>query len=554
MKICAFIILLTAGLALKTFSQPLTSSWVKSFGGSKDDYNSDVAFDSNGNIYQTVFTSSPSISIDSYTLDSASSVIIKYDVLGNVIWVRDLGPTLVNISKKVFDAQDNFYVVGSFRNNGPLIIDQDTIYNSTSTSIWKNFIAKFNANNELIFADSFYESDSLGLVSIAVDQDFSIYLSGKFFSNQIIIGQDTLDSNPAYPASTAFIMKTDSARNPMWAKYFSADEYAVPLYMCVTTNGSINIVGGFYSNYLKFDADSVMNTSSSSDVFVMQIDSSGTLTWLKSFGSINNDWVADFDINRSRQLFLTGYYSADLHIDSAVLNSNGLNDTYLISFTDEGNLRWSFSVGASDEEAGTSVASDTYGNIFLAGTFRSDSIVINNTIYYNPGHNSTLDYFFVKLDSLGGIVWSNSLSTDQLEVSPMLDLDGQNNLYLSGSFRDSLIDIGGIITYNQPGSQYFDFFISKIDVPLALTDVTFPKISYYPNPVFEDLTIKLNLDNNDCLTYEVFDMQGRSVSKNSTLSIAPNLFRIHLKEIETGAYVLVLETKNFSQPIKIIKQ
>lgn len=96
---------------------------------------------------------------------------------------------------------------------------------------------------------------------------------------------------------------------------------------------------------------------------------------------------------------------------------------------------------------------------------------------------------------------------------------------------------------------------------VALTDENLQKffpedvISYYPNPVKEELYLKWELkENNQVSSIQVYALNGQALKSYSGLE-KTNTQNIHFQEYPSGVYAVVLFYSNGEQKsIKIIKQ
>lgn len=99
------------------------------------------------------------------------------------------------------------------------------------------------------------------------------------------------------------------------------------------------------------------------------------------------------------------------------------------------NLSDAWAMGGNYNDYINDVAYDRSGNVYMSGTFSS------NTIDLDPGNGfrySTRegldDLFIVKLDRSGKFLWAITYGTSQTESGTQIEVDKQNNILISGSY------------------------------------------------------------------------------------------------------------------------
>jgi len=125
-------------------------------------------------------------------------------------------------------------------------------------------------------------------------------------------------------------------------------------------------------------------------------------------------------------------------------------------------LHWAAGVSGSSNEAGNAVAIDAQGNVYTTGFFR-------DIVDFDPGAGianltaAGIDIFVLKLDKDGNFLWAKSAGNVNSNMGQGIATDAAGNVYVTGSFSDSVdFDPG-------PGSNYLtsagssDAFVLKLD-------------------------------------------------------------------------------------------
>jgi hypothetical protein len=119
----------------------------------------------------------------------------------------------------------------------------------------------------------------------------------------------------------------------MWAKRFggTSTEQA----NTVTMDGSGNIaIGGSLRDPVDFGGGGVSYSGGSDDAFVAKFTAAGAHMWSRAYGDgfadQNVDGVA---MDAAGKVTVTGSFSGQINFGGGTLNSHGLNDGFLASFT-----------------------------------------------------------------------------------------------------------------------------------------------------------------------------------------------------------------------------
>lgn len=123
-----------------------------------------------------------------------------------------------------------------------------------------------------------------------------------------------------------------------------------------------------------------------------------TLQWQKTLGGTLED-MASTIIQTSDGGYLTVGYSYSS--DGNVTLNHGVQDYWVVKLNATGTIEWQKSLGGSDEDTPTSVVQTTDGGYVVAGfTASTDGDV--------TGNHGEYDYWVVKLNSTGTILWQKT--------------------------------------------------------------------------------------------------------------------------------------------------
>lgn len=116
---------------------------------------------------------------------------------------------------------------------------------------------------------------------------------------------------------------------------------------------------------------------------------------------------------------------------------------------------WASGIGGQGEDSGENMVVDTSGNHYIAGRF-SGTINLGAHVLTSQHQNSC---YIAKLAPTGNYLWAIDIGASSLTIGG-IDLDGNSNLYLTGSFMGSLSL--GTITISSHDSSTSSVYIAKL--------------------------------------------------------------------------------------------
>jgi hypothetical protein len=325
-------ILVRNGAGADIFVSKLDSSgnylWAKRMGGVGFDHGIIPAVDRDGNIAVTGFFSEtadfdPGERV--FNLTSVGSVDIfvsKFDSAGNFIWAKGVGSTGIDGGGGItFDSTGNIYVSGDFSE----AVDFDPgigVTNLTSAGGTDVFISKFDSAGNFIWARNVGGTSDEGSSPNVLDSSGNIYLTGLFKGTGDFdpgIGVTNLTSKGDFDG---FVLKLDSSGNYIWAKGFGSTALDEAFSVSVDGNGGV-LTTGTFPGTVDFDpgdgsADLTPAGSSSSDAFILKLDSSGNYLWAKQIGGTGSDRGYANVVDQTGMIYFSGVFSGTADFDPGV--------------------------------------------------------------------------------------------------------------------------------------------------------------------------------------------------------------------------------------------
>lgn len=316
------------------------------------------------------------------------------------------------------DLNGNIQTIGSFLgtvdfNPGPNL--NLGIGNSETTS--DIFISKFDSSGNFIWVKTFGANSSDFGRDITVDNFGNVYAVGIYSG---IVDFDPGTATYNLSGGTAFILKLSTNGDFIFAKSLNnCTTYEVKL------DGLGNIiVGGTFYGTVDFSMGAGTNnlTSINSDAFILKIDPSGNLVWVKQFGGTGATVkVYSLAIDASNNIISGGWLVGTADFDPGAgttfltAGSDNFPGAFISKLDANGNYIWAVKYSLNNYTiAGQNnfftVATDPAGNVYASGQ-------ANSTLDFDPGPGAFMlgtygeNYGFVtKLSSTGSFIWAKKLS------------------------------------------------------------------------------------------------------------------------------------------------
>lgn len=342
-----------------------------------------IETDAAGNVY-VAGSFYDSLTVGSNTLTTTSnnhycSFLAKYDVSGNLGWIKKIGTGEIWAQALSADAAGNCFVTGYV--NGT--VTQPTSIGAFSTTLPSQFfVAKFNSSGNLSWGKGNSGSYCSG-TALKVSGN-TLFLTGQAQQGSIF-GSDTVKSSVSNSNYVFFVVKMDTSGNYTWARGSSAyDNHSESHGSAVTVDGSGNCyVAGDYAALFKLGTFNYPPASSVTQriAFLAKYNSSGVVQSVNTFsctaGSNNMATALCYDHNR---ITLAGITPGATNFGIATPAYSG---NYVAQFSLSGtNLSVAYisgTTGSASSDYNYGLKTDTAGNIYVSGRFSHSEVFGSKT-------------------------------------------------------------------------------------------------------------------------------------------------------------------------------
>jgi len=384
------------------------------------------------------------------------------------------------------------------------------------------YLIKFNNIGTLLWATYYGGGGRDNGSSLAVDGSGNVFVTGSTTSS--IFPTFNPGGGAYFQGALAgnrdvFLLKFTNAGAILWSTYYggSGEEWG----MSLAADGSGNV---FVTGYTQSTNFPTLNPGGGAyfqgahaggryDVFLLKFTNIGALLWATYFGGSGDDYGYSLLIDGGGNVFVTGNTTSS---NFPVLNpgggayfqgahAGGINDAFLLKFTNTGALLWSTYYGGNGNDRGHSLAVDGSDNVFMTGFTRSTNFPTLNPgsgVYFQVGNAGGIyDTFMLKFTNTGALLWATYYGgsggdyfANGRDQNIAIDLTG--NVFVTGQTAST-----NFPTLNPGGGSYFqgsnagdyDVFFLKFTNTGVLLWATYNGTSTV------DFGAALAIDPNNCL-------------------------------------------------------
>ncbi|MFT3700173.1 MAG: hypothetical protein QM831_43910 [Kofleriaceae bacterium] len=215
------------------------------------------------------------------------------------------------------------------------------------------------------------------------------------------------------------------------------------------SDGNLIVVGTFQGSFAV--GTTTLTSAGASDIFVAKLMvSDGSVAWIKTFGSSNDEKANHVALDGSNNIYIAGRYAGTLSFGADSITSAGSFDGFVLSLDPTGGYRWAKSLGGQFTDTTSSIA--VQGSTVVAVGSYAGSMTINNQTLTNAGQ---LQAYIVGFgtDGSAGIVKAEGGSGTSAATKVALASDG--TIVIGGNFSGGADFGAGTVT-----SQSVDTFLA----------------------------------------------------------------------------------------------
>jgi hypothetical protein len=166
-------------------------------------------------------------------------------------------------------------------------------------------------------------------------------------------------------------------------------------------------------------------------------------------------------------IYTAGYFYGTYNFDPAATNYtlSCISQTgYILKQDALGNLLWAHKIDNNIDFNIAKIAVDKQNNVYVTGYYDGISDLDPTAGVSTFTANGLADCFIIKLNANGNFIWAKSFGGNSYDVGSNLAFDASNNVYILGSFYNTVDFNPDLGITNLTSNGDYDVFISKLDV------------------------------------------------------------------------------------------
>ena len=410
-----------------------------------------------------------------FTTQVSVSQSLKFDWVKTMPVVSNYGNLLIRATDT--DSNGNIYSVLRFNGTIDINPQQGTSPHSTISTLDNDLIIqKIDSSGTLIWAKQ------IGNLSTHRLYAMDIKLDG--FGNTYVLGQynDTVDFDPGSGTfildsiggtKDIFILKLDNNGDFVWAKSLIGPGIDRGSALDIDEANNIYISGSFQDS-LDFDpgVDTLYKQANGSrDFFILKLNSDGSFNWVNTYGGPFSDFCYDIKVDNQANIILTGTYRNQTFFDPndtlQLLTGTQYHNLFILKLDSTGSFIWVKGTPPSNNIIGGSISLDSYGNIYISGTFDEhanfDTATSSSLYTSNRMAIDKHDAYLLKLNSNGEYIWVKGFQGNDVSFISDILFGSNNKLILLVDFTHSVDVDPSANNYIITGNGHHNMIVQQLD-------------------------------------------------------------------------------------------
>ncbi|GAB6286767.1 MAG: hypothetical protein STSR0009_29700 [Methanoregula sp.] len=296
------------------------------------------------------------------------------------------------------------------------------------------WVVKLDSTGSLIWQKCLGGLNEDSAQSIQQTSDGGYIIAGHSYSN---------DSNVTgnHGSADYWVVKLTASGTLDWQKCLGGTSFDDAYSIQQTTDGGYIVAG-----YTTSKNGDVTDNHGNSDYWVVKLGSTGTLIWQKCLGGLNDDYAHSIQQTADGGYIVTGNTGSH---DGNVTGNHGNWDYWVVKLTEKGTLDWQKCLGGTDSDYAQSVQQTADGGFIVAGYTKSTDGNVD-------GNHGSIDYWVVKLDRNGNILWQKCLGGTGNDYAHSIQQTADGGFIVAGYTNSN----NGNVTGNH-GS--IDYWVVKLE-------------------------------------------------------------------------------------------
>lgn len=380
--------------------------------------------------------------------------VIKTDNNGVIQWQKPLGGSGEDYATSIKKTSDGGYIVTGNSNS----IDGDVTVNHGGTDYW---VVKLSSAGNIQWQKSFGGTGIDSATSVQQTTDGGYVVMGRTTSTDG-------DVTGNHGSTDYWLLKLDASGNLVWQKALGGTDSDVGLAVQQTSEGGYVVIG-----YSASTDGNITGNHGGNDCWVVKLDEVGNITWQKALGGTKSDIAYSVRQTTDGGYIIAGTSNSNdgdvsgNHPKMNVTPTSYGSDFWIVKLNGTGNIVWQKCLGSSDDETAFSAQQTSDGGYIVSGRTSDFSSVPGFTGDGDvSGINGDTDYWIVKLNSAGSLVWQKALGGTSYEVANAVQQATDGGYIIAGYTYSN----DGDVTGNIGAENFWVVKFAAETLPVTLLD------------------------------------------------------------------------------------
>jgi len=296
------------------------------------------------------------------------------------------------------------------------------------------FIAKFDYTGKRIWATYYGGKGADYAGKVFVDPAAHIYVTGWTWDKNFPVSSGCFQSQHLGGYNDGILIKFNRNGQRQWATYVggSSEEHLYAL----TIDNQFNVITAGWSRSRDFPNGKppVSLKRNFDDIALVSFTSNGEYRWSTFLGGDSVETANDLAFDISGNIVLIGStHSKNLTLthDAQQLQLGGFWDAVIAKFSITGILMYSSYLGGSLDDFGTAIEIDSKNSLFVSGYTRSRDFPVTNNAFQKD-NNGFINCFLTKFSQVNAILNSTYLGGSKEDYSFSMAVDKSDNIMITG--------------------------------------------------------------------------------------------------------------------------
>lgn len=442
--------------------------WQGTFGGSQDEVGHQLIHTSDQGFVVAGFTTSVDGDVSGQNGDH-DMWIFKINSIGALVWQRTLGGVSWDDAHGLAQAADDGFFLAGVTTPYPILYSQAAA-------------AKLDSAGNVEWSVTLGGSSNETIRDVAATSDGGCILAGSAESNDG-------DVSGNHGLMDAWVVKLDAAGSLSWQHCFGGSAADVGWSIIQTQDGGYLLAGSTLST----DGDVTVNQGFN-DVWLVKLDSAGTIQWQRTFGGSGSESPRDLLATSDGGCIVAAETRSS---DGDVIGQHGDQDMWIVKLDALGEMQWQRCLGGSALDIPIDIDQLNDDGYILSGNTRSDDGDVS-------GNHGFMDAWVARLDGAGSLLWQKTMGGSDFDGGHAVEALPDGHFMIAGYAQSNDGDVQNFIGVR----DVWVIELGEEDLATALSRVSpIPELLVIPNPT--NGLVRFVGDINAMTSYEVIDATGK---------------------------------------------